>query len=178
MKFNKLPIILTVLILILGTQYVISSYHKDQNKLVELSPRSCYLNSTILIKNKVKPHLENLILEAEKEGMCLIILSGYRTQERQRLIYNSAKDKSIVAYPGTSEHEEGIAVDFGGCPMINGVRNDDGQRLELRNDFKTLPEYNWLVENASLFGFVQSYTKENESKTGFPEEAWHWRFNQ
>jgi LAS superfamily LD-carboxypeptidase LdcB len=60
--------------------------------------------------------------------------------------------------------------------MINGVRNDTGERLELRNEFETLPEYQWLLQNASQYGFEQSYTEGNSQRSGFPAEAWHWKY--
>jgi len=42
--------------------------------------------------------------------------------------------------------------------------------LELKNDFSTLPEYKWLQDNASRYGFRQSYTSENFKKTGIQVE--------
>ena len=141
-----------------------------------ISARASYLNMVISVNNNVKGPLEEMILAAEKDGMCLVVLSGHRTLEQQQEIYDKAKDKSIVALPGTSEHEQGIAVDLGGCPMINGARNDVGERLELKNDFDKLPEYKWLLEHASEYGFVQSYAEGGDSESGFPAEQWHWKF--
>lgn len=146
----------------------------DDLKIVPLSARANYLNTERSLAAVAAPHLEKMIIDAEREGMCLIVLSGYRTKEDQQKIYDEAKDKSIVAKSGTSEHEKGLAVDLGGCPMIDGVRNDAGERLELKNDFETLPEYQWLLKNAAKYGFKQSYPEGN--KSGFPFEAWHWRY--
>jgi D-alanyl-D-alanine carboxypeptidase len=141
-----------------------------------ISARASYLNMVISVNTDVKEPLESMIMAAEWDGMCLVVLSGHRTLEQQQEIYDRASDKSIVAAPGKSEHEQGIAVDLGGCPMINGTRNDAGVRLELKNDFDTLPEYKWLLEHASGYGFVQSYTEGGSSKSGFPAEPWHWKF--
>jgi len=176
---KKLKILIAVVLVAAvasGVFYLKAEKRERDLKIVELSARASYLNTTKEIAAVAKPHIEKLIQDAEREGMCLIVLSGYRTKERQELIYNSAVDKSKVAYPGTSEHETGLAVDLGGCPMIDGVRNDDGQRLELRNDFETLPEYQWLLSNAAKYGFSQSYTEGNQTKTGKPAESWHWKF--
>lgn len=150
---------------------------KIKNKIVPLSKRASYLTATKEIKNKVSIPLEQLILDAEQDGMCLVVMSGFRTRERQQLLYNNDKE-GLVAIPGTSEHEEGIAVDFGGCPMVDGTRNDLAQRLELRDDFSTLPEYQWLLDNAYKYNFEQSYTEENSEETGFPAEEWHWRYTK
>ena len=145
-------------------------------ELTQLSPRASYLSGVYYLRTDVAPHLEQLILAAEKDGMCLIVKAGYRTKEHQQKLYDNAKNKSIVALPGISEHEQGIAVDFDACPMIDGVRNDSGERLELRNEFVTLPEYQWLLKNASRYGFAQSYTEDNRVQTGLPPEPWHWKY--
>jgi len=146
------------------------------NRIVTISERASFLNTTQMIKARARGPLENMIMDAEKEGMCLVVHSGYRSKERQQRIYNEAEDKSIVAVPGTSEHETGLAVDLGGCPMIDGVRNDEGERLELKKPFEELPEYQWLLNNAQKYGFEQSYTEGNSKRTGFPAEPWHWRY--
>lgn len=149
----------------------------QQDEIVTLSPRASYLTTTKRLKLKAVEPVERMIMDAEKEGLCLIVMSGFRTSEQQQRLYNFDRE-GLVAIPGTSEHEEGIAVDFGGCPMLNGVRDDRGERLELRDDFPTLPEYQWLKENAYKYNFIQSYTAENSEETGFPAEEWHWRYTK
>ncbi len=171
---NKIVLIIVV-IACLAT-YVVMQKKANDLELVPLSARACYLNTHNKLAKIAAPHLEKMIMDAEKDGMCLIVLSGYRSKEDQQKIWDTATDRSKVAYPGKSEHETGLAVDLGGCPMIDGVRNDAGERLELRNDFETLPEYQWLKENAANYGFYQSFTAENQNKTGFPAESWHWKF--
>lgn len=136
--------------------------------VVVLSPRASFLNSTQKILESVKPSLEKMIMSAEKDGLCLVVTSGYRTYEQQVRLYREAEDKSLVAIPGTSEHELGLAVDLGGCPMSDGIRDDNAERLELRKPFGELPEYAWLSENASEYGFNQS----------FANEPWHYKFNK
>ena len=148
-----------------------------QFELTKLSERASWLNSTKYVQARVVKPLETMIMDAEKDGMCLVVTSAYRTPKEQLLIYNSNKD-GTVAKPGKSEHEKGRAVDFTGCPMKDGVRNDDTQRLELADDFSTLPEYQWLVDNARKYHFIQSYTEENTEITGFSAEPWHWKYNK
>lgn len=175
---NKILLGVLALALIAGlATYVVIQKKKARDlEIVPLSARASYLKTETFLAAVAAPHLEEMILDAEKDGMCLIVKSGYRSKERQQIVYDKIENKAIVALPGTSEHETGLAVDLDGCPMIDGVRNDAGERLELRNDFETLPEYQWLKENAAKYGFYQSFTKENEEKTGFPAESWHWKF--
>jgi D-alanyl-D-alanine carboxypeptidase len=141
---------------------------ETKNEVVLVSPRASFLNSTQKIMASVSPSLEQMIRDAEKDGICLVVISGYRTYEQQQRLYHEAKDKSLVAIPGTSEHELGLAVDLGACPMSDGIRDDNAQRLELRKPFGELPEYVWLVENGASYGFSQS----------FDNEPWHWKFNK
>lgn len=145
-------------------------------EIESLSSRASYLNTTQYFDSNAKNNLEQMILDAEKDGMCLVVMSGYRSSERQEIIYDEAENKSLVALPNQSEHQTGLAVDFGACPMKDGIRDDSVERLELRNDFIDLPEYCWLVRNAYKYGFEQSFTEYNKYISGYPSESWHWKF--
>lgn len=148
------------------TTHLLKSLNKDE--IVLVSPRASFLNSTQKIMATVSPSLEQMIKDAEKDGVCLVVVSGYRTYEQQQKLYHEATDKSLVAIPGTSEHELGIAVDLGACPMSDGIRDDNAERMELKKPFAELPEYAWLVKNGSKYGFSQSFTN----------ESWHYKFSQ
>ncbi len=169
--------VLVLAIIATGVFYLINQKRSRDLEIIELSARASFLNTTQSLATVAVPHLENMIMDAEKDGMCLVVHSGYRSKERQQRLYDEAEDKSIVAIPGTSEHETGLAVDLGGCPMIDGVRNDEGERLELKKPFEELPEYQWLLDNAHKYGFEQSYTEGNSKRTGFPAEPWHWKYD-
>ena len=41
---------------------------------------------------------------------------------------------------------------------------------------KGLKEYNWLLQNAAEFGFYQVYTSQENGRTGYNEEKWHWSY--
>jgi len=140
-----------------------------------LSERASYLNSTVSLESMGKAVVEDIIRDAEKDGMCLVVVSGYRDKEEQEEMYNLAEDKEIIAKAGQSEHQTGLAVDFAGCPMKNGKRDDSIERLELEKPFKELPEYKWLVDNAYKYNLEQSYREDNAYRTGYPEEPWHWK---
>jgi D-alanyl-D-alanine carboxypeptidase len=148
----------------------------DQMDLVVLSKRTSYLDSKVRVDKRVRDQFESMVLAAEKEGICLVALDGYRTYEKQLQLYNSIKDKSKVALPGQSEHQTGLAIDVAACPMKDGTRDDSMARPDLSKDFDQLPEYHWLQVNAIGYGFEQSYTKDNIKITGYPAESWHWKF--
>jgi zinc D-Ala-D-Ala carboxypeptidase len=144
--------------------------------LVYLSKRASWLNTTPRLTLKAKIMVEQLIEEAEKSGMCLVVTSGYRSYETQQELYDNTPEemRDFVAKAGSSEHQTGLAVDFAACPLADGKRNDNIEREELANDFEELPEYGWLKENAWRYGFVESYTIDNIHLTGYPPEPWHW----
>ncbi len=68
--------------------------------------------------------------------------------------------RKTVAEPGTSEHHLGTAFDI----TVPGV------------SFAGTKQAEWLAENCWDYGFIQRYTKEKESITGFVAEAWHFRY--
>lgn len=111
-------------------------------------------------------------------GKQLLVESGYRSSAHQLylfIFYLSNHDYSIretvkwVALPGYSEHgnPEHLALDFINSEGINGEYNV--------SEFELLPEYRWLLANASRYGFVLSYPK--DASVGITYEPWHWRYN-
>lgn len=114
------------------------------------------------------------MLNAAREvnwGELPMVVSGYRTQEKQQSLYDEkiAKFKKEgysdseaieqaeqwVAVPGYSEHQLGFAVD------INGVTYD---------------VYLWLQENSYKYGFIFRYPGSKTDITGTAEEVWHYRY--
>lgn len=121
--------------------------------------------------------LNLMISDAKKDGILLWISSGYRDINLQTKLFNrqTEREKSkdiisdeeaakraakIVAKPGTSEHNTGLAVDF------NGVED---------NFYKT-KEYKWLMDNAHKYGFIERYQKKWKDCTGIIYEPWHFRY--
>ena len=126
---------------------------------------------------------------AKEAGVHFKIVSGFRSFKAQKSIWEAkwngtrkveGKDLSktikspkeralkILEYssmPGTSRHHWGTDID------LNNLENsyfESGRGLE---------EYEWLIANASKFGFCQTYTsKVNSDRTGYEEEKWHWSY--
>ncbi len=108
--------------------------------------------------------------DALTSGYNIRAVSGYRSVEYQRNLYNSylASDsfenvERYSARAGHSEHHTGMAIDVFG--------SEDG----LRNFINT-PEYPWLKENAYKYGFIIRYTQTGEEITGYEFEPWHIRY--
>jgi len=92
----------------------------------------------------------------------LTISSGYRTYEKQKSLYDEDLKKtgnnesSLVAKPGYSEHETGLAIDI----------------KELTHE----GDYTWLYENAWKYGFILRYPEGKTDITGIRPEPWHFRY--
>ena len=127
-------------------------------------------------KRAIEP-LKQMICDMRDQGIKNIwAQSTYRSIEYQKGLYEKSINKYLkqgksqeeaqkltdeyINRPGTSEHHLGLAVDF------NNV--DEG--------FENTKAYEWLLENASNYGFILRYPKEKEDITGIEYEPWHWRY--
>lgn len=125
-----------------------------------------------MLRIDVKPYIDALIRDANNLGFPLIVDSAYRSGFYQKLILdNEIKLKGsdaykLVALPGASEHQTGLAIDF--AYYKDGVYSDE----VLESDKEAI----WLKENAYKYGFILRYPKGKEDITGFNFEPWHYRF--
>lgn len=117
--------------------------------------------------------LEELFNEAEKSGIYLYAISGFRSYERQKYLfdYRAARDgfeeaNKLTAYPGQSEHQTGLAMDIS-CESLG---------FDLKQEFEQTAEGKWLKENAHKYGFIIRYPKGAEDITGYSYEPWHVRY--
>ena len=117
--------------------------------------------------------LEQMFYQAEKEGMTLYAVSGYRAYETQQFLFNNQvrlegeeKARQVVAYPGQSEHQTGLAMDI----------SSQSVNFELTEQFGETLEGDWTKQNAHKFGFIIRYPKGKETVTGYQYEPWHLRF--
>jgi D-alanyl-D-alanine carboxypeptidase len=120
--------------------------------------------------------LETLFKDAKKDGIQLMVLSGYRRPEIQRLLLAWANKNNIkssdeellsLAEVGHSEHQLGTTVDFSGKSQgFKGPYTSFGETSEGK----------WLQSNAHKYGFVMSYPKGKEHITGYIYEPWHFRY--
>ncbi len=109
-----------------------------------------------------------MIKAAKKEGLNLLINSGYRSYSEQEEVYNTylnlyGKDYCLkyVSLPGYSEHQTGYSFDFASGNS---------------NIFAKSEEYKWMIKNSYKYGFVYRYLKSKEEITGISHEAWHFRY--
>jgi len=128
-----------------------------------LQPPFLVFSETVKLKKEAFEAFSEMSIAAAREGLCgFLLLSGYRSRERQAEIFVRGKP-GYVAQPGTSEHETGLAMDI-------SVETGDDTHME------DTPHFAWLLENAWQFGFILRYPKGKERFTGVFYEPNHFRF--
>ena len=106
---------------------------------------------------------------AASEGVELLLVSGFRSVDRQREIWQRklasgqtvAQILTVNAAPGYSEHHTGRAIDIA-----------EAGQPPLTEEFETTAAFAWLAGNADRFGFTMSYPRNNPY--GVIYEPWHW----
>ncbi len=127
--------------------------------------------------------LSNRLFNEYLETLCLV--SGYRSFEYQHGLYNrkvnfyrlqgmdqctaQVEASKIVATPGHSEHQLGLAID---------VTSWELHTLEdpLIRSFGETKVGKWLMENSYLEGFVLRYPENKTHITQIAYEPWHYRY--
>ena len=122
------------------------------------------------------------MLEACKAaGLRPVVRSSYRSQATQKRLYENKvsqwkgygysdadarkKAATIVAPPGTSEHQMGWAVDI-----------VDASYQVLNEKQATMPAQMWLMEHSWEYGFILRYPTNKSDVTGIIYEPWHYRY--
>lgn len=150
-------------------------FKKDSN-FIKIS--STHSSKSIYLNKEVYEAFKKMYNSAKNDGIRLIVVSGTRNFYAQKYIwerkwekYKSLKPveraKKILEYssmPTTSRHHWGTDIDL---INLNNSYFEKGQG-------KT--EYEWLVKNATNFGFYQVYTKKDNGRTGYNLEKWHWSY--
>mgnify|MGYP001949993829 CR=1 FL=1 len=126
-----------------------------------------------MMREEAARALEQMFAAAEADGIALAGVSAYRSHEYQKTLFARyvAKDglekaRTYSAYPGTSEHETGLAIDISG---IDGA-------CAAESCFAGTAEAEWLAAHAAEFGFIVRYPLGKEEITGYMYEPWHLRY--
>lgn len=117
--------------------------------------------------------LEKLFQAGLKDGLELYASSGYRPYATQKWIFDDITEKEgldqakkLVALPGQSEHQTGLAMDLTSREI----------KFKLLESFEETKEGKWIRDNAHKFGFIIRYPKDKEDLTGYAYEPWHIRY--
>ena len=116
--------------------------------------------------------LEAMFAAAKADGIRLSTVSGYRSYSKQSTLYTRKVQSagtetadSLVAQPGSSEHQLGLAMDV-----------SKSGSSSLNSKFAETEEGQWIAANACRYGFIVRYPLGMESITGYSYEPWHLRY--
>ncbi|MBQ8794101.1 MAG: M15 family metallopeptidase, partial [Clostridia bacterium] len=142
---------------------------KVREYLVEIDPQYRNNNYVTQIHKDVYPYITAMVAAAQADGVNLKVWSPFRSYAIQNDLFQKQVNRvggdeeqaaTVVARPGTSEHNTGLCADF----------NMAGDA------FESTPMYTWMCENAEDYGFILRYPKDKQHITGVIYESWHWRF--
>lgn len=125
--------------------------------------------------------LQRMLADCRAEGLKPMICSAYRTNEYQTTLFNKQVRKQkwcgldaetavtaaaeVVAQPGTSEHQIGLAAD---------ICSQNYQLLDEKQE--ETPEFQWLRTHCAEYGFILRYPPGTTALTGIIYEPWHFRY--
>jgi LAS superfamily LD-carboxypeptidase LdcB len=119
--------------------------------------------------------LEQMAAAAKQAGITVMLTSGYRSFTSQEEWFENqtyttgAGADQIIAPPGYSEHQTGLAADLA-TVSTSGICVV-GPCGEYKNQADA-----WLQANSYRFGFILRYPKDGQTVTGYQYEPWHFRY--
>jgi D-alanyl-D-alanine carboxypeptidase len=140
-----------------------------------------YINSWQKVDRRCYDALMEMLAACEAAGHTYAIRSAFRTNGDQKWLFENKIQRlmdegydreeatvlaaTVIAVPGTSEHELGLAVDLVDAEYTNldeAQENTDTQK--------------WLMENSWRYGFILRYPNDKSEITGIIYEPWHYRY--
>ncbi len=170
-------------------QYVLGKFEPTSHPDFAKVPISLADKEGMFLRKDALDSFRSMAESAASDGIQLKVISATRSFNHQKRIWESKwngdrlvngknlkqsipdpalRAKEILRYssmPGTSRHHWGTDID------INSLSSSYFKSGKGRK------EYEWLVMNASKFGFCQVYsTKNTDRPNGYEEEEWHWSY--
>ena len=139
------------------------------------------LNDDYQMASEAYPSLKEMLTDCEAAGCDPVVCSAYRTQEYQETLFNrkvknlmktglsreeaQKEAATVVAIPGTSEHQLGLALDI--------IDNNNWKLDESQENTKT---QQWLMAHSWEYGWILRYPNGKTELTGIIYEPWHYRY--
>lgn len=133
------------------------------------------------IDSRIYDSYRAMIQAAKAEGVYIYVTSSYRDLDKQTELhekkieyyvmrgYSYAEAKKlaaqVVAIPGTSEHQLGLALD-----LVSSEYRKLDEKQEKTKGFQ------WLKEHCWEYGFILRYPNGKTDITGIIYEPWHFRY--
>ena len=139
------------------------------------------LDEDYLLASAAYPSLKEMLAACEAAGCEPVVCSAYRTQEYQETLFNrkvknlmktgltqdeaQKEAATVVAVPGTSEHQLGLALDI-----------IDSNNWKLDQSQENTKTQQWLMAHSWEYGWILRYPNGKTELTGIIYEPWHYRY--
>lgn len=156
-----------------STLFLVNTQYKVSEQYVPITHPSNVRGESKNLQWDAAWQLEQLFIAAKQNELSLYSKSAYRSFASQTLIFkrklaanqgDEVEANQYVAFPGSSEHQLGLAVDV------------TGPKDSLTPKFGETTRGLWLADNAHKFGFIIRYPLGKEEITGIQYEPWHLRY--
>ena len=147
----------------------------------DLSPALVNIGDGRQVDARCADDLDAMLDACRKAGHDPVICSAYRSHSYQTGLYENKVKRlrnegmseddarkeamTVVAYPGTSEHQTGLALDI-----------VDASYQELDEEQENTDVQKWLMKNSYRYGFILRYPTGKSRITGIIYEPWHYRY--
>ena len=148
------------------------------------------VSDTILLEKETYSAFIKMKDAAEKDGIIIKLISGFRDFYRQQMIWNNKYKKftnefsldgptaikEIIRFstiPGTSRHHWGTEIDIIDKNFENEKDLLISKKYEEGGIFNSLKK--WMDKNSKRFGFYIVYD-DDSNRPGFEYEPWHYTY--
>ena len=148
------------------------------------------VSDTILLEKETYSAFIKMKDAAEKDGIIIKLVSGFRDFYRQQMIWNNKYKKftnefsldgptaikEIIRFstiPGTSRHHWGTEIDIIDKNFENEKDLLNSKKYEEGGIFNSLKK--WMDKNSKRFGFYIVYD-DDSNRPGFEYEPWHYTY--
>ena len=148
------------------------------------------VSDTILLEKETYSAFVKMKDAAEKDGIIIKLVSGFRDFYRQQMIWNNKYKKftnefsldgptaikEIIRFstiPGTSRHHWGTEIDIIDKNFENEKDLLISKKYEEGGIFNSLKK--WMDKNSKRFGFYIVYD-DDSNRPGFEYEPWHYTY--
>lgn len=126
----------------------------------------------IEVDYRIYDAMEAFVSDCRAAGNTVYLSSGYRSYDLQKYLfekkceeYDEETAATIVARPGTSEHQTGLAADI------------TEEYYEYKNaSLEDTAMYQWMEAHCQDYGFIVRFPNGKEDITGIIYEPWHFRY--
>ncbi len=113
----------------------------------------------------------------------IVVTSGYRSYAYQQSLFNTYIEQEMSSHPGWTEQQaRELVLTYSAAPGTsehhtgNAIDLISTNYVSLDETFAQNPAYEWLQQNAHLYGFILRYPADKTHITGYSYEPWHYRF--